>query len=113
MIFQNDHLFLKTKVVDFRHMVSRRIGINELEALDTAVRCMIQVLEHGARDKSYDGKFIEQGYEVQIEHAIDHLKNRGKPDPQSGLDELTHSLMRIALAVALSQSHEPKRLENG
>jgi len=90
--------------VRFEFEVSPLIGPEELMAMHEAVAGMLAVLEHGAVDKAYQGRFIADGYSTQIEHAEDHLRRRGQPDRQSGYDELLHALTRLALAFKLSNA---------
>lgn len=82
------------------------IGARELDALDRFIERALRVMEHGARDKGYNGAFHQQGYSLQIEHAEDHLRARGRIDPGSGEDELVHAGVRIIYAVDEKYHHE-------
>lgn len=93
--------------------VSPNIGTSELDAIHMTVGGMFQVLEHGARDKRYDGAFIKQGYAVQIQHAHKHLRHRGRPDLQSGLDQILHAITRLALAFHLTRRQRPSERAAG
>ena len=88
---------LGTSLVD----ATRVVGDDELEAAVHAFCCDLEVFKHGARDQGHRGEFIRQGYNVQIEHLEEHLRRRGKPDPDSGLDGLKHTHGRCTLALAL------------
>lgn len=97
--------------VRIEFQISPLIGEAELLAVHRAVGGMLAVLEHGANDKQYDGKFIEQGYKVQIAHAVNHLRHRGRPDPQSGLDEILHTITRLAFAYELTERGKERAAE--
>lgn len=79
------------------------VGDAEMIAAMHAFVCDLQVFMHGALDRGHcNGEFIRQGYNVQIEHMEDHLRARGKTDPDSGLDHQRLGHARCTLANALA-----------
>ena len=82
--------------------IPANIGHAESAAIVHAVERLIAVMSHGAL-KGYDGKFVEQGYDVQLNHLEDHLRLRGKIDEDSGLPHTWLALGRLALTCELEE----------
>jgi hypothetical protein len=97
------HVIGKRSSVHFEFEISSLIGDDELEAVHESIAGILSVLEHGARDKKYQGRFLSEGYSTQIEHAENHLRRRGRADRQSGLDEILHAIARLTFAFRLTR----------
>src|SRR5512140_1931379 len=93
-----DHLNELSKAHDDARGV---IGDAEMAAAAHAYCVILEVFKQGARVRGHNGDFIRQGYNVQIDHLEDHLRARGKIDPDSGRDHLDNAGGRWALATAL------------